>query len=616
MTKPRSCVRAGAQTSGHIHDLALFHVVSLELADDAPFAHDDHAIAHPDDLFQLARDEDDGSSLCRQLREETVDLLFRGHVHAARGLVDHHHARPRVERLREEYLLLVPAGERLQRRSQVACLDAEAVAPGPCLRHLLVAIDHEGQRGVVPERNEGHVLRDAEAGEDARTLAVLREIPETLAHRLLRISRPGLLAAHAHHARRGPQSHERLGDLRPPCSDQTRKAEDLAFPHREGDVGERAGRAQAADLQDDGSHGLPLRREDLPELAADHAARHFRRLDLGDGRLADELAVLEDHHAIADRLHLRKLVRDVDQRHAARLERAHEREEAVDLAPGEHGGGFVEDQQARVERQRLAHFDELLLRRAQALDPVLRRHVGAELREELRGADAHPRPVEHPAKLEQLGSEEDVLLDAQVLGEVELLRDDAHPGAPGVRRAVERDRSALELQGAGGRFVDAGEDLHERRLPRAVLADEPEDLPAVDLRIDVPYSDPFGHRGATHSLVFAVLAGTVTALLLSHGGRRDFWRTAVVTCLVAVSHPLLDAMTNGGLGVALLWPLSNARFFAPWRPIPVAPIGARMLSARGLHVILVEALWSLPVLAWALWPRVREPRFPDAQAGR
>src|SRR5205807_9908805 len=75
---PRSCVRAGVQTSGHIHDLALFHAVPLELAGDAPFAHDDHAIAHPDDLFQLARDEDDGSSLCRQLREETVDLLFRG----------------------------------------------------------------------------------------------------------------------------------------------------------------------------------------------------------------------------------------------------------------------------------------------------------------------------------------------------------------------------------------------------------------------------------------------------------------------------------------------------------------------------------------------------------
>jgi inner membrane protein len=62
-------------------------------------------------------------------------------------------------------------------------------------------------------------------------------------------------------------------------------------------------------------------------------------------------------------------------------------------------------------------------------------------------------------------------------------------------------------------------------------------------------------------------------------------------------------MTDGGLGVARLWPFSSARFFAPWRPIPVAPIGAGMLSGRGLHVVMVESLWSLPILLWAAWPR-------------
>jgi inner membrane protein len=68
---------------------------------------------------------------------------------------------------------------------------------------------------------------------------------------------------------------------------------------------------------------------------------------------------------------------------------------------------------------------------------------------------------------------------------------------------------------------------------------------------------------------------------------------------------LLDTLTDGGLGIALLWPFSNERFFAPWRPIPVAPIGARMLSSRGLHVVLTEALQFSPLLAWAIWPRRR-----------
>jgi len=86
----------------------------------------------------------------------------------------------------------------------------------------------------------------------------------------------------------------------------------------------------------------------------------------------------------------------------------------------------------------------------------------------------------------------------------------------------------------------------------------------------------------------------------------SFWRTAVVSVLTIASHPLLDAMTDGGLGVALAWPFSNARFFAPVRFIPVAPIGAAFLSRRGLHIALIELVYSAPVLVYALWPRKRQ----------
>jgi inner membrane protein len=57
------------------------------------------------------------------------------------------------------------------------------------------------------------------------------------------------------------------------------------------------------------------------------------------------------------------------------------------------------------------------------------------------------------------------------------------------------------------------------------------------------------------------------------------------------SHGLLDALTSGGLGVALLWPLSDARFFAPVRPIHVAPLGLHGLRARGLALLVSEAIW-------------------------
>jgi inner membrane protein len=127
------------------------------------------------------------------------------------------------------------------------------------------------------------------------------------------------------------------------------------------------------------------------------------------------------------------------------------------------------------------------------------------------------------------------------------------------------------------------------------------DLDVIGFRLGVPYAAPFGHRGATHSIV----AAAVLALLVGLVAR---WaRVGLVAFAVALSHPLLDALTDGGLGVALLWPFSNARFFAPWRPIPVAPIGARLISWRGLHVMLVELAIFSPLLLWSLWsrPRVR-----------
>ena len=55
---------------------------------------------------------------------------------------------------------------------------------------------------------------------------------------------------------------------------------------------------------------------------------------------------------------------------------------------------------------------------------------------------------------------------------------------------------------------------------------------------------------------------------------------------------VLDAMTDGGLGIAFFSPLSNARYFLPARPLTVSPIGlGSFLSSRGLAVMKSEILW-------------------------
>jgi inner membrane protein len=128
------------------------------------------------------------------------------------------------------------------------------------------------------------------------------------------------------------------------------------------------------------------------------------------------------------------------------------------------------------------------------------------------------------------------------------------------------------------------------------------DADVVGFRLGVHYEDPWGHRGATHSFVFALAVSLVVAGVAKLA-RLPVARTALLALAVVASHPLLDTLTDGGLGCALLWPFSDARFFAPWTPLPVAPIGRAFLSAEGLRVALTELVFLSPVLVYALWPR-------------
>lgn len=150
----------------------------------------------------------------------------------------------------------------------------------------------------------------------------------------------------------------------------------------------------------------------------------------------------------------------------------------------------------------------------------------------------------------------------------------------------------------------AGVALGSRRLPprlvgAGMLAAMLPDADVVALKLGIEYAHALGHRGASHSLAFALASGAVAA-----GGARWLRAPAMATLLFialsAASHPLLDMLTDGGLGVALLWPWSEARHFAPWRVIEVSPFANRFFSARGAEVLLSEFRWVwVPVLALA-----------------
>lgn len=131
------------------------------------------------------------------------------------------------------------------------------------------------------------------------------------------------------------------------------------------------------------------------------------------------------------------------------------------------------------------------------------------------------------------------------------------------------------------------------------------DADAVGFRFGVRYADEWGHRGASHSLFFATLAAATLAAFIGRAAGSRSRRLFLFAWGALVSHGVLDALTDGGLGAALLWPWSTRRFFFPVQPLPVAPIGLGMLSSRGLFVLGAEALAFSPLLLYALWPRRR-----------
>jgi inner membrane protein len=136
------------------------------------------------------------------------------------------------------------------------------------------------------------------------------------------------------------------------------------------------------------------------------------------------------------------------------------------------------------------------------------------------------------------------------------------------------------------------------------------DADVILLRLGVPYESPLGHRGVSHSIAFAILASTVAAVIFSQCTGRAMLAPWLYLSVCAVSHSLLDTCTNAGHGAALLWPLSDERFFAPYRPIEASPLSLRRFFGEpGLRVLLSELLWVwLPLLAigsaWRVQSRV------------
>lgn len=138
------------------------------------------------------------------------------------------------------------------------------------------------------------------------------------------------------------------------------------------------------------------------------------------------------------------------------------------------------------------------------------------------------------------------------------------------------------------------------------------DIDVIGFRFGVRYGDLLGHRGLTHSLPFAVALSALLAGILfpAHAEKGSWPLTFLFLFLCTASHGVFDAMTDGGLGIAFLAPFHNERYFFPWRPIAVSPIGiSDFFGRRGLAILATEFLWiwvpSLSAVALSLLWRQR-----------
>jgi inner membrane protein len=132
-------------------------------------------------------------------------------------------------------------------------------------------------------------------------------------------------------------------------------------------------------------------------------------------------------------------------------------------------------------------------------------------------------------------------------------------------------------------------------------------LPDLDVfggALGIAFQSGWGHRGVSHSFAAAAVIGAAAAFLLRRRLGAPLAPLAVYFAAITASHGVLDALRNGGPGVAFFAPFDRTRYFFPWRPIPVSPLASSFFSEWGWRVFTAElAMLWLPAGLAALVAR-------------
>ncbi len=227
-------------------------------------------------------------------------------------------------------------------------------------------------------------------------------------------------------------------------------------------------------------------------LATDHQLGEVVFVGLAGDAAADDLASPDDRDAVGDLKDLVELVTDEDDAVSLGRQAPQHGEDLDRLLGREHRGRLVEYEDARIAIQRLEDLDTLLPTDREVADLLVGVQLETEPSAQLADATTRFCLVKEDRAAHGFLAEQDVVRDGQDRHQHEVLVDHADAAVDGIGRVFDVDDLAIEQDLTLVRFGQAVEDVHERRLAGAVLAQQGVDLARLHVEVDAVVGDHAG----------------------------------------------------------------------------------------------------------------------------
>ncbi len=229
---------------------------------------------------------------------------------------------------------------------------------------------------------------------------------------------------------------------------------------------------------------FPLREQRL-QRTADHHLNNGGAVDGACRQGRDMRAVAQNRDVVGDPFEFLEAVGDQQHRGALISQSPHDGVQLLAFSRRQRRRRLVENEEPQIGGQRASDLHELQFGHRETRDQRARIDIDPEPRQGGASALAHRLAVDRAEDVHRRIAHRDVFGDVQMGEELGILIDGDHAGATRLDRRPEAHRLSREQELAGVRFENPRDDLDQRRLAGAVLADKRVDAPGRDVERDL-----------------------------------------------------------------------------------------------------------------------------------